>query len=905
MRALWSQIPRPRLGGPSSVSVNDPALAFLVRKTTTAPLKRRLTFNDAFTLLLTPVLATAFVVDTSWKEKQRRDWDTRLAEIQEEIDQFHAREVRILSSLRTQSVPVCLLQQRRHYSASADPQSRGEQDDGGEDENDAEAPHWLLDNSSYAEEIAPMDLQQKQILETLSDSERTVSSSENARSFSAQELSAAHRYHRLIATMLAIRLITHFHVATSARLTPEDDDMIFREGTKQTADVNDIPGLVGTNYKLRAELAELRRASLDLHGLGIAMDNQYRGSSLNMDLVALCEDFKENKLDPFEFVKGYGKLVLDSDEVPCTRTYVKILAALGSAGNESLAYYVNSALKNSLLPLTDSAVGHMLYHYGHTRDTQQADMFLRRVIQSGSPYNLLTKWRLYESKNGTIPVPENLSPQLLQLLTYMALRSNQPERAEIWCSFLEEINYATRAISHLFAHFLYHYALVKHWDKGLLWVQRGIDYAVTIALASPKGLSQVVFRMLDLCVACGRLPEYTTILNAAVSAGIQPPVVHTHRRQRYTTRAQSILMEWESLSATNETSEGLLPSDKAHKFQDRCRLHERDPPATPSYDHQAPADELGIERPTEMFVPYTVPSLVIGSSSKPAQAKGSNLGSVIEQQQMTIADLQTQIEIAQQALRPLQHDLALTKKRDATQKDRIRELENAHEGLSKRFDRLPQIHSAQKFVRAEMARLRAEITELKNAPKSESLPPLESMLTELATVRSEIAQLKKLKTPPKAQPQSSHKPLKNSPKTRPQRSQKPFGKKVATPKRRYWPFPNKAGTHHIRFPLVPPTQDSRRLTIFIPGKGHVPTPQETPTEIQPDEKPPSRLVARGDLREPSTHVEYRLDLSNIGHAIPDIKDSTPISRPGEDVNENIIDNRAVIRRYYEGREEES
>lgn len=668
MRALWSQIPRPRLGGPSSVSVNDPALAFLVRKTTTAPLKRRLTFNDAFTLLLTPVLATAFVVDTSWKEKQRRDWDTRLAEIQEEIDQFHAREVRILSSLRTQSVPVCLLQQRRHYSASADPQSRGEQDDGGEGENDAEAPHWLLDNSSYAEEIAPMDLQQKQILETLSDSERTVSSSENARSFSAQELSAAHRYHRLIATMLAIRLITHFHVATSARLTPEDDDMIFREGTKQTADVNDIPGLVGTNYKLRAELAELRRASLDLHGLGIAMDNQYRGSSLNMDLVALCEDFKENKLDPFEFVKGYGKLVLDSDEVPCTRTYVKILAALGSAGNESLAYYVNSALKNSLLPLTDSAVGHMLYHYGHTRDTQQADMFLRRVIQSGSPYNLLTKWRLYESKNGTIPVPENLSPQLLQLLTYMALRSNQPERAEIWCSFLEEINYATRAISHLFAHFLYHYALVKHWDKGLLWVQRGIDYAVTIALASPKGLSQVVFRMLDLCVACGRLPEYTTILNAAVSAGIQPPVVHTHRRQRYTTRAQSILMEWESLSATNETSEGLLPSDKAHKFQDRCRLHERDPPATPSYDHQAPADELGIERPTEMFVPYTVPSLVIGSSSKPAQAKGSNLGSVIEQQQMTIADLQTQIEIAQQALRPLQHDLALTKKRDATQK---------------------------------------------------------------------------------------------------------------------------------------------------------------------------------------------------------------------------------------------
>ncbi|KAK5059773.1 hypothetical protein LTR84_009656 [Exophiala bonariae] len=1001
MRALWSQIPRPRLGASSPLYANDQAVAILVRKTTTAPLKRRLTFNDAFTLLLTPVLATAFVVDTSWKEKQRRDWDKKIAEIQDEIDQFNAREIRILSSLRVQSTSRSLLQQRRHYSVLADPQPWEEQDDGVEDEGNLGAPRWSANDTSHTvnelsvnEILSTYDQEIRDFIPDFEPDDFT-SSSEPAKSYSDQEMSAGHRYQRLIATMLAIRLITHFHISTTARLIPDEEESNLHLGTKQIPDIDDIPALVAMNYKLRQELKDLRRASLDLHGLGAQMQRMYRGSLLNMQLVALVQDFKDQKLDPFEFVKGYSTLVLNSDQVPCTETYVKILGALGRAGNHSMAYYVNSALKNSLLPLTDSAVGHMLYHYGQSRDTQQGEMFLRRLIQSGSPYNLATKWQLYQTRNGTIPVPENLNPQLLQLLVYMALRGNQPERAESWYSFLKEINYGGRAMSHLFSSFLYHYALVQHWEKGLVWLQKGILDAIQIASTSLPGLSKVIFRMLDLCVACRKHAEYATILDAAVRAGIPPPQLHKYRRKRFTPRAQSILLEWESLAAAKQDPEDILPRDRAIMFQDMCTLHDSSLLKTISENHQPSGDEdeLATTLPTAPTPDTVVPITRSFSTDLVESEEGSDLSnSLLKDEPGPIAEMQKQLDTAHS-------EFQLTKARAASQMSAIDLLERKQDDLFDRFREFSQKLSPLEPLPAETTALRVDITALKansttlktefsklkakttilkadtTALKAESAKlkaETTSLKAETTTLKAEIATLKAaiatmkaeilrprdspvlepLTLPTSTQP-TAGKPTESekSPENKPFLSPRMILRKIvalsaelAVAKKTPTPelsLPRKLELAQMRVErkqlqklLETQRAGKAERRARTPGLGsrtmdiekgvEAPIDEDTPetplpaTASQPQHDsheempnpssgattpPTPSASARPDRqskkRRPGPAEQYRLDLSNIGHAIPDIKDSTPIGTAGAAEDDADLDNHAVIRRYYD------
>ncbi|KAK5242143.1 hypothetical protein LTR40_012892, partial [Exophiala xenobiotica] len=138
MRALWSQIPRPRLNRYPSTTSIDTVTPTLVRKTTTAPLRRRPTFNDVFTIFLAPVLAAVFIVDTSWKAKQRKDWDDRLSAVQEEIKELNEREQRVRNALRIRSDHNGIFSQRRAYSTAAQAQVDFEE----EVEDQVDVPLW-------------------------------------------------------------------------------------------------------------------------------------------------------------------------------------------------------------------------------------------------------------------------------------------------------------------------------------------------------------------------------------------------------------------------------------------------------------------------------------------------------------------------------------------------------------------------------------------------------------------------------------------------------------------------------------------------------------------------------------------------------------------------------------------
>ena len=907
MRVLWSQISRPRLGGFPSISTcsNDPAAGILVRKTTTAPIRRRLTFNDAFTLLLTPVLATAFVVDTSWKEKQRRDWDKKLAEIQDEIDQIKARELRVRSSQRLRSVSGGPLCQERHYSVSATPQTDWVAADGAENELDSdpdqiEAPYWLVNNDLSTGED-----------ENTSHSKSTNSEQvdsldpETVESFSSEDMSAAHRYHRLIATLLAIRLLTHFHVVTKGYLKPVPDDMIEdKTGTAGFPEVKELPGLVEVRHNLDSELASLRRTYPNLDRLGTHVDMYSRRTLLHMKIISLVEDFRQQKLDRFDFVQSYAKLILGSDQVPCTRTYASMLKALGRAGHDSLAYYVTAALTKSKLPLDDNVVVHMLLSFGQARDSAQFEKFLKDAVESRNrKFNLVGKWQLYMSKYGAIPVPENLNPDILQTLVYMALRTKQVERAEVWSSFLEEMNFASSSSPHVFTSFLQAYAIARHWDAGHLWLRRCVQYASQLASISIESLSRVIFRMLDLCVACRRLPEYTTILDAAVNAGIHPPTPHPFRPKSFTPRGRSILIEWGSLMApTNDEIDLLTHDRKALKFQELCKLHLADVSETRSYGNWNPEEELVISPPNNRGVRYAVRKPSSPTSSSPrgtvsdeTSAHLANIQSLVEKHQAELESLKGQIELSRHALRPLQQDLHATQKRNSAQREVILSLQNQLAESQAVLKDLPATLSSLNSMQADIARLKAELPEFRTTglpgkDKTEQTTAKGQQFSETNIMRKHLALNRE---------HHDNSQMVAGDFAAPDGLSRPLIRKLEQPDREPYEFRS----------VYRPT--------FLVNSERVPSPEDAP-EPEPEPEVNCLPTAHGDgseylydvhsaieqslaqgARMSSADSRYRFDLSNIGRAIPDGKNSiSTSSEAGEDEQEKTDNQVPRIRPQY-------
>ncbi|KAI1610906.1 hypothetical protein EDD37DRAFT_353837 [Exophiala viscosa] len=717
MRALWSQIPRPRLSGSPSYASIEAVNPTLVRKTTTAPLRRRATFNDAFTLLLAPVLAAVFIVDTSWKGKQRRDWDERLSVIQEEINQIHEREQRIKSALRLRARSNGALGQRRGYATAA--HAHIDFDDG---EVEVEVPTWEEDGMTdegmpqirrpISHELTPLvqDLEPGRIYKD--------------GMFSPEEMANFHRYHRLNAIMLSLRMLLHLQIGPSPffALAPDETqadagDVAFRQDPNQLVEL------------LRATRTEMRRLKhrRDLFVVSSHINAQASKSELSNRIRTLTTSFDAGNITLSELINGFGQSILQTTEVPSTMAYVMLIRSLSKVGSFSLAYHVMGALKNSTLPLSDDAIFHILFQIGQACDSRSLNHILPLITRSDEQLNVASKWERTIVNDLELPVPSSLDVRLLQVLVYAALRCQQPERAEAWMSMLREMDYGSFRKNHLFRSFLAYYTMHGNWEKGKIWLRRAVEHASSIAAYTADGFTRMIYRMLDLCVRCRKLPEYTMILEAAVTSGIRPPRMQenpNNRRVIYP-RGRSILLEWDSIPAPDH-AEALPITEKIRTFQTACQplvdhIHDG-PVVTNRASQDEEHDELVLMPPTPHALRYAVRRQLKKDSADSTQENLS--GATLQEQAKvqarfqyydnTIRSLKASLDVADARYRAAL-DAGLERTDNTVQLGKT--TAHVQEQLKESQEAMQQLHAQNQSYAKEHTELRKEINDLKEIAK--------------------------------------------------------------------------------------------------------------------------------------------------------------------------------------------
>ena len=522
----------------------------LVRRNVSATARRRFTFKDAFTLLLTPVLATAFVADTSWKDKRRKDWDEKIAEVEEEVEQMRSREQRILNSLRGRGTRASHSSaQIRHYSTTALAVA-GEP----EEEDGIEAPQWdhfkalsgggKLGHSSQSTPQVGGDL--------LGDT----------RKGDEEALNTAQRIERLVAIKMAIKMIMHIQIGNSPRFT-ETQPSIDLSLTGLPASLND---LVQNLKQVKQSLSTLNsaetRPSLTLERrLSLS-----RPSQIDHELDELAANFKVGVTAITELIRGISRAVLHFTDPPSSKGYTPVLQALSYVGHDEMGYMVIAAMSESRIPLDKKSIFAILSQYGKNKDAYRIDKFLRRLIAPNGPVTVSERW-VWTGIGGTqVAIPPTKDPHLMQMLIYGALRCDQLHRAEAWAKLLNEKEDDRSWTSGVIRNFLKYCSHHKDWRRGKSWLVIAFDRAVDLARNGIEHLQRVVLSMLELCVACRMREHYAEILRAAVDARLD--VFATRSTVKLSSLARAIHVEWSCLIDATPPSEAdrWSPAKKAHVF---------------------------------------------------------------------------------------------------------------------------------------------------------------------------------------------------------------------------------------------------------------------------------------------------------------------------------------------------
>ncbi|EXJ63510.1 uncharacterized protein A1O5_11559 [Cladophialophora psammophila CBS 110553] len=754
MRGLWTQASRPRLRNSHCFSSTDSLTSALVRKTTTRPPRRRPGFGDAFTVLLTPVLAAALFVDTSWKSKQRKDWDERLAALDNEIDSLKERERQLRSSLQLRNVGSGLSQQRRYYATAVQAQVQDDEVPG-----DIEMPIWSADPGQEDNVIEDERIPIRQVV--------------SAREFSAEQLSNFKRYHRLNAITLALRMLLHLRVGPNHfySIFPSDDPM-----DSATSETSEDVGLPSDTNRL-AEMLALTRKQMrslgnleDLFYVAPRIQAQAARGGLQQAIKELTAEFDAGRISLAGLIDGYGKAVLQTDEVPSVSVYVMLIRSLSKVGSHSLAYHAVAALKRSTLPLSDPAIFYMLLQIGRACDSRSLNHMLHFIAKADNPLNVIHKWEKARVNGLDLPVPTTLNPRLLMVLVYASLRCEQPTRAEAWLTLLREADYGSMWKDDLFRSFLAYYSQHGNWEEGKKWVQRSVKHALTIANQSIDRLARVIYRMLDLCVRCRKLAEYTTILDAAVDSGIGPPLVDKTQNDRRTfhPRTRSILLEWESLPLPDNVEEFAV-QEKARSFQLACRSLMEELSGRPQ---KAPSSRDNVDSELVLMAPtaqrpnlrYTVRRPTSGS---PAATDGDHssveldkLQSRFTQQEAIISQLKTKLDLAELRQRSYQEEQAQRAQRW------IKSTSALAEELRDSKERYEKLQKLNELYEQERANMRAEMSTLKAVAEQLVLQGQKQNIEVPAVERTE-AQLPEIVTKEEGStlPEQKHAPIKgeNSP----------------------------------------------------------------------------------------------------------------------------------------------
>jgi hypothetical protein len=550
MLRLWSQVTRPQLSC-SCVACSTSVAGVLTRRTASATTRRRLKFVDAFTILLTPVFATAFVADANWKDRRRTEWDRKIAEVEGEVARLRRQESQILASF-TSGADAQRKRLAHIRSYSTDVRLRVLEDD---IHDDVDAPQWR--STELELEVEDDDATQKSAREAQKPPVPNPQMTKDTND-------AIRRIERLVALKLAIKMLVHVNVGTSPRF--KDADLGNTHDSKKIPE--DFNGLIEQLKTVRQSLRQLNSASERPNVSASQKMPRNEQVLIDNQIRHYAHDFRLGNLSVTRLLTRIANSIIRSPEPPSVKSYVPLMMAFSRARLDELAYLVMAAMDEGRLTLSKQSLFNVLWQYGKNRDANRFELFLNSVAKADAVSRYTHPWEWRAINEVELPCPVSNDSRLLQILVYTALKCNQPHRAEAWASQLKYSDTPAKHTSHVLRNFMKFYATHRDWQRGQAWLSAALGWSVSPGPNVIRDLQRVVFAMLELCVTCGKQEAYKSILQAAVHARVG--VFRAEADLKFTERSKAILAEWDKLHNSGATHAEHDCSSALSKAQHFC-----------------------------------------------------------------------------------------------------------------------------------------------------------------------------------------------------------------------------------------------------------------------------------------------------------------------------------------------
>ena len=494
---------------------------------------------DAFTILLAPVLTTAFVADLTSRDKQCREWERKIAQVQEDVERLRISEQRIVESLRLGTKRRRGLgHQLRTYSTT---RSLAEKDVG----EDSRPLRWLrslTDEDVPQPLVAVGELEREQGFFSLTDRE-------NEQELRTTE--AARRVEKLVALKFVIKVRLHLLIGKSPRYATKDPNYKPDYEVDEDFFAADVNGLVQNLRQIRKGLHKLNASHKKPETTDSYITRHASQGKIDDEIKDHAIAFQQNQVSISQLVTEIGHVILKSPEPPSIRAYVSLLSLFSRAGFDDLATFVIAALDEARIEIPNECLIPVIIHYGKTRDANSFDRFLKSLTSSHNSKKYLIKWSWKIVNDVQIPCPEHDVSRLLQALAYTALKCNQPHLAEGWAVELREAGGRVEDFSFLIWSFLRYYTVHCNWRRGQEWLTTALDWATRLVANHACDLRRVIFAMLELSLACGKREIYSAIIQAAANSNLLPRKSELEGRK--TDRSWSLLFECEALRASHDT----------------------------------------------------------------------------------------------------------------------------------------------------------------------------------------------------------------------------------------------------------------------------------------------------------------------------------------------------------------
>ena len=536
---------------------------------------RPVTFNDAFGIFLAPFLAAATIVNLSWKEKQKKDWDNTLAEIDKDIEILRAREHEILNRLQLGAATrLANRHERRTYSTAALAPSNQSTDVPARSPYDLEPEPELLPVENFSKTVQdalqhqptpfalPASLEESVESATIEDVPEVVWEAE-----------------RLIAMRLALELVVMARLGGSPAVVDMGSSLPPPPEAESQHTASLVEQLRRVKHLESAAMRKPRRHS------GFIPDHMDDTSGHFMSLLHhLTDSYKNGNLTYVQLLENICEALVNSRAPPTIRHYTSLVKFLHDHHFSPYAPLVISAISRSRLMLDEIACERVLEHIGHTRDVKAFDWWLAEFTKVNSRLLSTQRWEWHRLSGLRLPLPSSLDPRLIKTLTFTALQLEQFPRAEAWASVMVYGNYRGETWADLIKAFLAYYTRQEDWTQGRVWIREVIDTPTLAdkgAFRSFKDFGTLIYRMLALCVECGKRSQYAEILRAAVAANVKPPEIDTRRTGSPGERKPgaswekallAILSEWSWMIDTGPSGRELTDEMRVVRFQEGLRI---------------------------------------------------------------------------------------------------------------------------------------------------------------------------------------------------------------------------------------------------------------------------------------------------------------------------------------------